>query len=186
MLPLRAIYHSNRLSECIPMRASLTLAKACLVSHPSFKSTHSSTTVSHILFDLSQQVDSHEVLLNLIRPLAVEISFILYVPEHFLLLECWLLRATDIPPLPAIYHSNCLSEWIPMRVSLTLADTCLVSHPSFKSTDSYRHATTVSHTLFNSSQRVDSHEVLLDLIQLQAVELPSILYLPRHFLLPEY
>ena len=87
-----------------------------------------------------------------IRPLAVKIPFILYVPEHFLLPECWLLRATDMLPPRAIYHSNRLSERTPMRASPTLADACLVNYPFFKSTDSYRHATAASHIPFDSPQ----------------------------------
>ena len=67
-----------------------------------------------------------------------------------------------MPPLRALYHSIRLSERIPMRVSLTLADTCLASYHSFQSSDSYRHATASSHIPFNSSQRADSNEGLPD------------------------
>ena len=67
-----------------------------------------------------------------------------------------------------------------------MADACLASYPSLKSTDSYRHATGSSHILFDSSQRADSNSVLLDSIGLLAVEIPFILYVPVHFLLTEY
>ena len=63
MLPLRAIHHSNRLSERIPMRVSPTLADACLASYHSFHSTGSykhATDSSHIPFDSSQRADSNE------------------------------------------------------------------------------------------------------------------------------
>ena len=60
-------------------------------------------------------------------------------------------------PLRAIHHSNRLSERIPMRVSLTLADACLASYHSFHSSDSYRHATASSHIPFDSSLRADSN-----------------------------
>ena len=76
-------------------------------------------------------------------------------------------------PLQDLYHSIRLSERIPMRVSLTLADTCLASYHYFQSTDSYRHATTSSHIPFNSSRRVDSNELLPDSIQLLAGNLVS-------------
>ena len=65
------------------MRVSLTLADACLASYHSFKPTDShrnATGSSNITFDSSQQADSNGVLPDSIRPLAVEISFILYVP----------------------------------------------------------------------------------------------------------
>ena len=91
MLPLRAIYHSIRLSERIPMRVSPTLADASLVSYHSFKPTDShrhATGSSYIPFDSSQRADSHGVLPDSIRLLALEISFILYVLGHFLLPEC--------------------------------------------------------------------------------------------------
>ena len=65
-------------------------------------------------------------------------------------------------PLRAIYHSIRLSERIPMRVSPTLADACLVRYPSFGITDSYRHATAASHIPFKPSQRADSNEGLPD------------------------
>ena len=64
--------------------------------------------------------------------------------------------------LRAIYHSNCLSERIPMMASPTLADACLVRYPSFGFTDSYRHATAASHIPFKPSQRADSNEGLPD------------------------
>ena len=147
------------------MRASPTLADACLVRYPSFRSTDSyrhATAASHIPFDSSQRADSHGRLPDSIRPLAVKIPFILYVPGHFLLPACWLLRATDMQPLRAIYHSDRLSERIPMRASPTLADACLVRYPSFSFTDSYRHATAVSLIPFKPPQRADSNEGLPD------------------------
>ena len=91
MLPLRAIYHSIRLSERIPMCVSLTLGDASLASYHSFKPTDShrhATGSSYIPFDSSQRADSNGVLPDSIRRLALEISFILYVPGHLLLLEC--------------------------------------------------------------------------------------------------
>ena len=88
-------------------------------------------------------------------------------------------------PLRTIYHSNLLSERIPMRVSPTLVDACLASYPSFRSTDSYRRATTASYIPFDSSQRADSNGVLPDSIRPLAMEIPFILYMPEHFLLPE-
>ena len=88
-------------------------------------------------------------------------------------------------PLRAIYHSIRLSEWIPMRVSPTLADASLASYHSFKPTDSHRHATGSSYIPFDSSQRTDSNGVLPDSISLLTVEISFILYLPEHFLLPE-
>ena len=54
-----------------------------------------------------------------------------------------------MPPFRAIHHSIPLSERIPMRVSPTLADTCLPSYPYFKSTDSYRQATSSSDRPFD-------------------------------------
>ena len=72
-----------------------------------------------------------------------------------------------------------------MRVSPTLADACLASYPSFKPTDSHRHATGSSYIPFDSSQRADSNSVLPDLISLLTVELSFILYVLEHFLLPE-
>ena len=91
MLPLRAIHHSTRLSERIPMRVSPTLADASLASYHSFKPTDShrhATGSSYIPFHSSQRADSNGVLPDSIRLLALEISFILYVLGHFLLLEC--------------------------------------------------------------------------------------------------
>ena len=91
MLPLRAIYHSISLSERIPMRVSPTLADASLESYHSFHSSDShrhATGSSYIPFDSSQRADSNGVLPDSIRLLTVEISFILYMPGHFLLLEC--------------------------------------------------------------------------------------------------
>ena len=91
MLPLRAIYHSIRLSERIPMRVSPTLADASLASYHSFMPTDShrhATGSSYISFDSSQRADSNGALPDPIRPLALEISFILYVLGHFLLLKC--------------------------------------------------------------------------------------------------
>ena len=73
------------------MRVSPTLADASLASYHSFKPTDShrhATAASHIPFDSSQRADSNGVLPDSIRPLTVEISFILYVPGHFLLPEC--------------------------------------------------------------------------------------------------
>ena len=91
MSPLQALYHSIRLSERIPMRVSPTRADACLASYHSFKPTDSyrhPTVSSHILFNPSRRADSNGMLPDSIRLLAVEISFILYVPGHFLLPEC--------------------------------------------------------------------------------------------------
>ena len=91
MLPLRAICHLIRLSERIPMRVSPTLAEASLASYHSLKPTDShrhATGSSYIPFDSSQRADSNGVLSDSIRLLTVEISFILYVPGHLLLLEC--------------------------------------------------------------------------------------------------
>ena len=88
-------------------------------------------------------------------------------------------------PLRAIHHSNCLSERIPMRVSPTLADASLASYHSFKPTDSYRHASALSHIPFDSSQQADSNGVLPNSIRPLALEISFILDLPRHFLLPE-
>ena len=112
-----------------------------------------------------------------IRPLAVEIPFILYLFRQFLFLECLPLRATDMLLLRAIHHSNLLSEQIPIRVSPTPADACLVSYPSFQSTYSPRHATSLHHISFNSSRRVDSNELLPNPIQPLVVELTSFLTL---------
>ena len=72
-----------------------------------------------------------------------------------------------------------------MRASPTLADACQVSYPFFKSTDTYRHATAASHIPFDSSQKADSNGVLPDSIRPLAVEIPFILFVPGHFLLPE-
>ena len=72
-----------------------------------------------------------------------------------------------------------------MRASPTLTDVCLVSYPSFKSTDTYRHATAASHIPFDSSQRADSNGVLPDSIRPLAVEIPFILFVPGQFPLPE-
>ena len=91
MLLLRAIHHSNRLSQRIPMGISPTLADPCLASYHAFHSTDSykhATSSSHIPFVSSQQADSNSVLPDSIRQLAMEIPFILYRPEHFLLPEC--------------------------------------------------------------------------------------------------
>ena len=91
MPPLRALYHLICLSERIPMRVSPTLADTSLASYHSFKPTDShrhATASSYIPFDSSQRADSNGVLPDSIRLLTVEISFILYVPGHFLLLEC--------------------------------------------------------------------------------------------------
>ena len=165
ILPLRARYHSIRLSERIPMSASPTLADACMVRYPSFESTDSyrhATAASHIPFDSPQRADSNGVLPDSIRLLVVEIAFILYVPGHFLLPECWLMRATDMLLLRVIYHSIRLSERIPMRASPTLADACLVRYPSFSFTNSYRHATAANLIPFKPSQRADSNECFPD------------------------
>ena len=78
--------------------------------------------------------------------------------------------------LQAIHYSNRFSEQIPMRVSPTLAEAFLVSYPSFRSTDSHRHATGSSYIPFDSSRRVDSNGVLPDLIRPLGVEIPFILY----------
>ena len=91
MLPLRAIHHSNRLSERIPANPTPSQSANCLSRYPSFSPADSyrdATAASHIPFDSSQQADSNGVLPDSIRPLAVEISFILDVPGHFLLPEC--------------------------------------------------------------------------------------------------
>ena len=76
MPPLRAIYHSIRLSERIPMRVSPTLADACLASNNSFQSTDSyrhATASSHIPFDSPRLADSNELLRASIRRLAIEL-----------------------------------------------------------------------------------------------------------------
>ena len=96
-----------------------------------------------------------------------------------------LLTATDMPPLRAIYYSNCHSEWIPMRASPTVVGACLVSYHSFKSTESNRNASAASHIQFNLSQQAGSNGVLPDLFLPLDVEIPFILYVPRHFLFPE-
>ena len=77
MLLLRAIHHSNRLSERIPMRVSPTPADACLASYHSFHSSDSyrhATASSHIPFDSSRRADSNELPPDPIRPLAIELS----------------------------------------------------------------------------------------------------------------
>ena len=77
MLPLRAIHHSNRLSELIPMRVSPTLADASLASYHSFHSSDSymhATASSHIPFDSSRRADSNELPPDPIRLLAIELS----------------------------------------------------------------------------------------------------------------
>ena len=80
-------------------------------------------------------------------------------------------------PLRALHHSNRLSERIPIRVFLTLADVCLASYHSFQSTDSYRHATATSHIPFNSSRQADSNELSPDLIRPLILELTFFLTL---------
>ena len=78
-----------------------------------------------------------------------------------------------MPLLRAIYHSIRLSERIPIRVFPTVADACLASYPSFKSTDSYRHVFAVSHIPFEPSPRADSNELHPYLIWLPAGNLAS-------------
>ena len=78
-----------------------------------------------------------------------------------------------MPLVRALYHSIRLSERIPMMVSPTLADTCLVSYHSFQSTKSYSHATASSPILFGSSQRADSIELLPNSIRPLAGHLTS-------------
>ena len=73
------------------MRVSPTLADTSLASYHSFKPSDShrhATASSYIPFDSSQREDSNGVLPDSIRLLNVEITFILYVSGHFLLLEC--------------------------------------------------------------------------------------------------
>ena len=73
MPQLRAIYHSIRLSERIPIRVSPTLADAHLASYHSFQSTgcyRHATASRHIPLDSSRRADSDELLPFLIRPLA--------------------------------------------------------------------------------------------------------------------
>ena len=80
MLPLRAIHHSNRLSERIPMRVFPTLADACLASYHPFHSNDSyrhATASSHIPFDSSQQADSNEGLPDPGGRLPGELQFLL-------------------------------------------------------------------------------------------------------------
>ena len=63
MPPLRALYHSIRLSERIPMKASPTLADACPASYPSFQSTdhyRHATGTSPTPFDSSQRAHCNE------------------------------------------------------------------------------------------------------------------------------
>ena len=192
MLPLRAIHHSNRLSGRIPMRVSPTLADACLASYHSFHSSDSyrhPTASSHIPFDSSRRADSNELPPDSIRLLVLELASFLTLAtlgpptQNYTYIE--LQSPTVMPPLRAIYHSIRLSERIPMRVSPTLADACLVSYHSFQSTDSYRHATASSHIPFDSSQRADSNGALPDPMRPLAVEIPLILYVSRYFLLSE-
>ena len=76
-------------------------------------------------------------------------------------------------PLQAIHHSNHLSERIPMRVSPTLADTCLASYHSLQSTDSYGHATASGNIPFDSSRQGDSNELPPDPIRPLTIELSS-------------
>ena len=66
-----------------------------------------------------------------------------------------------------------------MWVSPTLADDCLVSYTSFRSTDSYRHATATGHTLFDSFQQANSNGVLPDSIRPLVVKIPFILSMPE-------
>ena len=180
MLPLGAIHHSNRLSERIPMRVSPTLADACLVSYHSFKPTDSyrhATALSHIPFDSSRRADSNKLPPDSIRQLVLELTSFLTLATrgsstwNYTYIE--LQSPTVRPPLRAIYHSIRLSERIPMRVSLTLADACLASYHCFQSTDSYRHATASSHIPFNSSRRADPNELPPDLTRPLAIELST-------------
>ena len=194
MLPLRAIHHSNRLSEGNPMTVSSTLADICLASYHSLQSTDSyrhATSSRHIPFDSSRRAGSNELPPDSIRPLVLElVSFLTLAtrgpstPNYtYIELQC----PTVMPPLRAIYHSIRLSERIPMRISLTLADACLADYHSLQSIDSYRpgHATSLSHIPFDSSQRADSNVALPDSISLLAVEIALILYVPADFLAPE-
>ena len=178
MLPLRAIYHSYRLSERIPISVSPTLADACLVSYPSFRSTDSyrhATAVSDMPFDSSQRADSNGVLPDSIRPLADEIPFILYVLGHFLLPECLLLWARDMLPLRAIYHSNRLSERILMRCFTTRSDCWLWSHlPFCVSPDTF--------SFQNFSYRSKSHTIYFLLAHRTSTTL-TIVYRYFYFLL---
>ena len=67
MLLLRAIHHSIRLSQRIPLRVSANLADTCLASYHSFKPTDShrhATASSHTPFQSSQRADSNEGLPN--------------------------------------------------------------------------------------------------------------------------
>ena len=64
MPPGRALYHSIRLSERIPIKASPTLADACPASYPPFESTDSyrhAIRTSLTPFDSAQRADSNEL-----------------------------------------------------------------------------------------------------------------------------
>ena len=74
----------------------------------------------------------------------------------------------------AIYHSILLVHRILMRPLRTLADTCLVRHPPFSSTESYSNATATSHTPTDLSRPADPNETLADSIRPLAVELPQL------------
>jgi len=85
-----------------------------------------------------------------------------------------------MPLRRALYHSIRLSKRIPIVYSLTPADADLVSHHSFSFANTDGHATTSSHTPFNSSQRADSNELLLYTIRRLTVELLCFLNVPRY------
>ena len=115
------------------------------------------------------------MLADSIQQLVVKLPQLLVSSPGGVLTDFSLVTATGGPQPRALYHSIHLVRRILMRLWLTLVDPWLVRYPSFSSTQSYSHATSTSHTPFDSSSQGDSNETLADSIRPLAVELPHLL-----------
>ena len=163
MLSLWAIYHSNRLSEQIRMRVSLTLVDACLVRYPSFDFTASyrhATTASYIPFKPSQWADSDEGLPDPVERLPGELEFF-YI--------YWQLQACHHhEPYTIRFVSASGFKWYASQLDPTAGgeDTfhsvCYrtLSLTRILTTEGPRHATALGNIPFNSSQWADSDDGL--------------------------
>ena len=147
------------------MRPLRTLADSWLVRYPSFSSTESysyATATSHIPIDSPCPADSNETLPDGIRRLVVKLPHVLVSSSGGVPTDFSLVTATGGPQPRAIYHSIRLFRRILMRPLPTLADSWLVSSPSFSSTESYSFATASSHIPFDSPRPPDSNETFAD------------------------
>ena len=127
--------------------------------------------MNHIPFDSPRLADSNKTLADTIRPLAVELPYLLVSFPGGVHSDISLLAATGGLQLRAIYHSIRLVRRILMKPLRTQAEAWLVRYPSFSSTESYSYDTTTSHTPIDSSRPADSNKTLADSIRPLVVQL---------------